>query len=280
MQTPISCQVLQKHFCCDVARLLARHCSRLAVEPRSLPPSNIITIFAFLFLLQTKLYSPTLFLLFDNSQTAKWGIFKNICVKQQRKASQPIKQFMNKSDYVLKTQNGAFFRIFLGANGKSFRKITQKPGVWSDPLSVSGNHKLHFNTHSWRNCGVETSAGIGYFESQKHVVHFLFSIFSMGAKTPYSATKCAASLILTLFPLFSPSALIICSPYNRMGNIKTSLISKNQYLSPALTVSMLRSVSGLWVSSPFPILCLYESMTILIWRCYQNVNVCRLNFAA
>ena len=86
MQTPISCQVLQKHFCCDVARLLARHCSRLAVEPRSLPPSNIITIFAFLFLLQTKLYSPTLFLLFDNSQTAKWGIFKNICVKQQRQS--------------------------------------------------------------------------------------------------------------------------------------------------------------------------------------------------
>ena len=84
MQTPISCQVLQKHFCCDVARLLARHCSSPAVEPRSLPPSNIITIFAFLFVLQTKLYSPTLFLLFDNSQTAKWGIFKNICVQQQR----------------------------------------------------------------------------------------------------------------------------------------------------------------------------------------------------
>ena len=136
------------------------------------------------------------------------------------------------------------FSAFTRANGKSFRKITQKPGVWSDPLSVSGNHKLHFNTHSWRHCGVENSAGIGNGESQKHVVHFLFSIFSMGAKTPYSATKCAASLILTLFPLFSPSALIICSPYNRMGNIKMSLISKNQYLSPALTVSMLRSVSG------------------------------------
>ena len=136
MQTPISCQVLQKHFCCDVARLLARHCSRLAVEPRSLPPSNIITIFAFLFLLQTKLYSPTLFLLFDNSQTAKWGIFKNICVKQQRKASQPIKQFMNRSDYVLKTQCWAFFSIYKS----KWQKFPQNyPETWSmiwSPVSV------------------------------------------------------------------------------------------------------------------------------------------------
>ena len=128
MQTPISCQVLQKHFCCDVARLLARHCSRLAVEPRSLPPSNIITIFAFLFLLQTKLYSPTLFLLFDNSQTAKWGIFKNICVKQQRKASQPIKQFMNRTGHFL-----GFFR-------SKWQKFPQNyPETWSmiwSPVSV------------------------------------------------------------------------------------------------------------------------------------------------
>ena len=143
------------------------------------------------------------------------------------------------------------FLGFTGANGKSFRKITQKPGVWSDPLSVSGNHKLHFNTHSWRHCGVETSAGIGNGESQKHVVHFLFSIFSMGAKTPYSATKCAASLILTLFPLFSPSALIICSPYNRMGNIKMSSISKNQYLSHSLTPLTVSMLTTKWQKTPF-----------------------------
>ena len=82
-------------------------------------------------------------------------------------------------------------------------------------------------------------------------LHFLFSIFSMGAKTPYSATKCAASLILTLFPLFSPSALIICSPYNRMGNIKMSPISKNQYLSHSLTPLTVSMLTTKWQKTPF-----------------------------
>ena len=162
MQTPISCQVLQKHFCCDVARLLARHCSsRLAVEPRSLPPSNIITIFAFLFVLQTKLYSPTLFLLFDNSQTAKWGIFKNICVQQQRQGFTANKKYMNKSDYVLKTQNWAFFRIYKS----KWQPFPQNyPETWSmiwSPVSVrkSQTSLQHTFMKTQGHC-VETSAGI------------------------------------------------------------------------------------------------------------------------
>ena len=77
------------------------------------------------------------------------GFSKIFVFSNSGKASQSIKNTWTKviMYWKLRTKH---FSGFTRANGKSFRKITQKPGVWSDPLSVSGNHKLHFNTHSWR----------------------------------------------------------------------------------------------------------------------------------
>ena len=82
------------------------------------------------------------------------GFSKIFVLQRQRQSFTANKTIHEQKWLCIENSVLGIFQDFLGANGKSFRKITQKPGVWSDPLSVSGNHKLHFNTHSWRHCTV------------------------------------------------------------------------------------------------------------------------------